>query len=369
MDIAVLGGGRSPEHDISLRSAQMVLRHLDRQRFRVWPVFLDPRGGFWPQRRPLAAHEAWVPGDRATAHGPLRPGVALDWLLEHARVELVFPVLHGPFGEDGRLQGMLELHDVAYVGSDCLASALAMNKQRTRQVLQASGVRVARAYVPDASLSQCDVDREWERLAAAVGTTVFCKAECSGSSRGVARVESKGGFRAFVDASRGTYDRWFAEQLVEGEEITVPVLGNRDGDLEALLPIGIYPKFANHFDEDAKYRVGACDEIVPPRGWTPARCREVQEIALRCHRALGCDGMSRTDMIMGPDGPVVLEVNTIPGMTETSLLPKAAQAAGYTLTTLLDRLVEHACHRHGKLVPARAANGDSDAASRAAEAR
>lgn len=366
MDIAVLGGGRSPEHDISLRSAQMVMRHLDRARYRVWPVYLDPNGGFWPHRKPMLAHETWQPGDRSTAHGPMRPGTALDWLLECAHVEMVFPVLHGPYGEDGRLQGMLELHDVAYVGSDCLASALAMNKQRTRQVLRAAGVRVAAAYVPEAPLDRCDVGREWERLLAEVGAPCFCKAECSGSSRGVARVETKEQFAAFVAGARGTFDRWFAESLVQGEEVTVPVLGNRSDRLESLLPIGIYPKFSDHFDEDAKYRAGACDEIVPPKGWTPAQCRVVQDLAERCHRELGCDGMSRTDMIVGPDGPVVLEVNTIPGMTETSLLPKAAAAAGYTMGTLLDRLVEHACRRHGRPVPLARADAIPPAPRRAA---
>jgi D-alanine-D-alanine ligase len=345
MDIAVFGGGASPEHDISVRSARMVLANLDRQRFRVWPVFLDQDGMFWPHRKPLLAGEEWKPGDRSTSHGPMRPGTALDWLVEVAKVRVVFPVLHGPNGEDGRLQGMLELSGVPFVGSDCLASALAMNKQRTRQILEHQGVRVARAYVPEASFAHCDVDAEWERLQAAVGLPAFCKAECSGSSRGVARIASRADFDSFVANNRGTFDRWFAESLVEGEEITVPVLGNRDGASRALPPIGIYPRFSNHFDERAKYEKGACDEICPPPGWSQDRIAEVQRIALRCHRSLGCDGMSRTDMIVSKDGPVVLEVNTIPGMTETSLLPKAAQTAGISIPTLLHMLVDYALDR------------------------
>jgi D-alanine-D-alanine ligase len=323
----------------------MVMRHLDRQRFRVWPVFLDRDGGFWPQRKPLLASETWTPGDRSAALGPMRPGTALDWLLECARVEMVFPVLHGPFGEDGRLQGMLELYNVPFVGSGCLASALAMNKQRTRQVLQTAGVRLANAYVPEASLQQCDTEYEWARLQVAVGLPCFCKAECSGSSRGVARVSSRAEFEAFVAAARPTFERWFAESLVTGVEITVPVLGNCGEPLEPLPPVGIYPRFSDHFDERAKYEKGACDEIAPPRGWTTEQCREVQNIAMRCHRELGCDGMSRTDMIMGQDGPVVLEVNTIPGMTETSLLPKSAAAVGMSMAMLLSRLVDHAVAR------------------------
>jgi len=345
MDIAVFGGGRSPEHDISLLSARMVCKHLDRQRFRVWPCFLDRDGGFWPHRRPLAEGEEWNPGDRSTAHGPMRPGTALDWLVEVAKVRVVFPVLHGPYGEDGRLQGMLELSSVPFVGSDCLSSALAMNKQRTRQILEHSGIRVAKAYVPDATLQSMDIDAEWNRLVATTGLPAFCKAECSGSSRGIARVETRSDFDAFVESARPTFDRWFAESLVKGEEITVPVLGNRDSALRALPPIGIYPLFSDHFDERAKYEKGACDEICPPPGWSQERIAEAQKLARACHRALGCDGMSRTDMICGPEGLVVLEVNTIPGMTEQSLLPKAAKTAGMTIPQLLHTLVDHALDR------------------------
>jgi D-alanine-D-alanine ligase len=346
MDIAVLAGGRSPEHDISLRSAAMVLQHLDRARFRVWPVFLDRDGGFWPQRRPLLRHETWHPGHRATAHGPMRPGTAIDWLLERAHVAAVFPVLHGPFGEDGTVQGMLELYDLPFVGSGCAASAVAMDKLRSRRALAGAGVPQAAAYEPATALDDIDVEAEFGRLQAEVGLPCFCKVDCSGSSRGVQRVRDLADFVTFVDGVRGGFRRWFAEALVTGEEITVAVLGNADCALQPLPPIGIYPRFSDHFDERAKYEAGACDEIVPPRGWDAGRCEPVQQLAVRCHQALGCDGMSRTDMIVLPDGPVVLEVNTIPGMTGTSLLPKAAAAAGLPFPRLLDRLVDLALQRH-----------------------
>ncbi len=351
MDIAVLGGGRSPEHDISTLSARMVIRHLDRRKFRVWPCFLDKDGGFWPQRRPLAADEEWLPGDRSTSHGPLRGGTAIDWLVECAGVSMVFPALHGPFGEDGTLQGMLELLRVPFVGSGCLASALAMHKSRTRQVLLAHGIRMAKAYVPERTLAACEPEAEFLRLEQAIGLPAFCKADCSGSSRGIARVETLAEFTEFVASTKTTFARWFAEGAVRGEEITVPVLGNAGSDLQALPPVGIYPRFAAHFDERAKYEKGACDEIAPPPGWDPDKIRLVQSVALRCHEALSCDGMSRTDMIFGDDGPVVLEVNTIPGLTEASLLPKSSKAAGMTLTDLLSRLVDLAALRHGTTTP------------------
>lgn len=346
MDIAVFAGGRSPEHDISLRSAHMVLRHLDRARYRVWPVFLDREGGFWPQRRPIAANETWTPGNPQTALPAMRPGAALDWLIEHAHVDVVFPVLHGPFGEDGTVQGMLELYDLPCVGSGCAASAVAMDKLRTRQVLLGAGVPMAAAYLPSPAIAAMDVDSEWARLQAAIRLPCFCKVDCSGSSRGVDRVVDRATFAAFAQHARsGAFRRWFAESAVDGEEITVAVLGNSDGPLQPLPPVGIYPRYSGHFDERAKYQADACDEVVPPRGWDQTRCQSVMELAERCHRLLGCDGMSRTDMIVGPDGPVVLEVNTIPGMTETSLLPKAAAAAGIAIPVLLDRLVGYSLAR------------------------
>ena len=124
MDIAVLAGGRSPEHDISLASVAQVLAHLDRDRWRVWPVYIDREGSFWPSPEPLPAGQGWHP---CTANAePMRPGAALDMLLDHARIEAVLPILHGPFGEDGTIQGMLELYDLPCVGSGCAASAVAI---------------------------------------------------------------------------------------------------------------------------------------------------------------------------------------------------------------------------------------------------
>ncbi|MGB3969430.1 MAG: D-alanine--D-alanine ligase, partial [Planctomycetota bacterium] len=143
MNVCVLAGGRSPEHDVSLNSAAQVLQHLDRQRHRVWPVFLDRAGGWWPAKAPLPAATAWRPGDATSSAGPLRPGAALDWLLDHAGIDVVLPVLHGPFGEDGTVQGLCELYDLPCVGSGCAASAVAMDKLRTRQALQAAGVPLA----------------------------------------------------------------------------------------------------------------------------------------------------------------------------------------------------------------------------------
>lgn len=351
MDVAVFAGGRSPEHDVSLSSVRQVLRHLDRARWRVWPVYVARDGALWPSRAPLRADETWRPGEPATSLGPLRPGAALDWLLDHADVQAVFPVMHGPGGEDGTLQGMLELYELPCVGSGCAASAVAMDKLRTREALFAAGVPMPRAYVPTVPFARADAAAEFAAMTAAIGSPAFVKGDLSGSTVGVQRVTEERELAAFFAQFRGTFRRWYAEAGLVGEEITVAVLGNTGASPRALPAIGIYPRVASYFTHEAKYVKGAADEVIPPRGLTKAQLEVVANLAVRCHEALVCDGMSRTDMIVTAEGPHVLEVNSIPGLTETSLLPQAARAAGLSFPVLLDRLLELAFERAGRAIP------------------
>ena len=354
MDVAVLAGGRSPEHDVSLASAAQVLQHLDRSRWRVWPVYLDRAGAWWARRHPLPAGATWS-READTAVGPLRPGAALDWLIDEAGVGVVLPVLHGPYGEDGTVQGMLELYDLPFVGSGCAASAVAMDKLRTRQVLSAVSVPLPAAYEPDEPLDRADARHEFERMQARIGTPAFVKVDASGSTVGVARITNEAELADFFAAFRGRFRRWYAEQQVIGEEVTVAVLGNTGDRLRALPAVGIYPRVATWFTHEAKYRPGATEELIPPRGLNAAQIAEISRLAVRCHEALVCDGMSRTDMIVTSEGPFVLETNTIPGLTKTSLLPQAAAAAGLSFPALLDELLRLALARPGAQVarPAR----------------
>lgn len=345
INVAVLAGGRSPEHDISLLSAEQVLENLDRSRWRPWPVFLDRDGMWWLGERPLKgpAPSAWP----VSSMRPRRPGAALEFLLEQCAVQIVLPALHGPFGEDGAVQGMLELHGVSFVGCGCAAAAVSMDKIRTRECLSLHGIPMPRAYIPEAPLRRARAATELPKIRAAVGLPCFLKVDCSGSTLGVAAVRDRAELEAFLAGNRGFGRRFLAEELVHGEEITVAVLGNTGDFLEALPPVGIYPVSDPYFSHAAKYQPGLCEEVVPPRGLDPETIEEVQELARRCHRALCCDGMSRTDMIVGADGPMVLEVNSIPGLTRGSLLPKAAAGAGMSLSLLLDRLLELALERSG----------------------
>ena len=341
--VAVLIGGRSPEHDISLISGRQVLAQMS-SRWSPLPVWIDRDGQWWPAAAAGAPAdiESPLPWDGMRA---MSPAAALAHLIESCSVEAVFPVLHGPDGEDGRVQGMLELHDLPCVGSGCAASAVAMDKVRTRECLQAHGVAMPRGLVADDTTDVLDASRFADEVASEIGFPTFLKLDRSGSSIGVARVEDSAGVVAFVEANREHRCRLLAEALVEGEEITVGVLGNAGCDPEPLPPVGIYPVSDEFFNYDAKYDAARCEEIVPPRGLNDAAIAEVQALGLRCHEALRCDGMSRVDMMVGRDGPVVLEVNTIPGFTPVSLLPKAAAAAGLDYSALIDRLLDLALAR------------------------
>ncbi|MFT4514221.1 MAG: D-alanine-D-alanine ligase [Planctomycetota bacterium] len=353
MDVAVLVGGASPEHDVSLASAVQVLAHLDRSRWRVWPVLLQRDGTWRVNRRPLAVGEAWSPPCAATSSysqrdqmlPPMRPGAAIDYLLDEAGVRVAFPVLHGPFGEDGTVQGMLELLGLPFVGSGCAASAVAMDKLRTRQVYQAGNIAMPLAYESLVPFEQADAAVEFAAMREAIGTPAFAKVDASGSTVGIARIKSEDDMSQFLAANRGRFRRWYVEQAVIGEEITVAVLGNTGRNPRALPPVGIYPVDDDWFTHDAKYRPGATEEVVPPRGLSAAMIEQVQQLGVRCHELLVCDGFSRTDMIVTDLGPIVLETNTIPGMTTTSLFPQAAAAAGMTFPDLLDKLLELALER------------------------
>ena len=271
IDVAVLAGGRSAEHDVSLSSAAQVVRQLDRLRFRPWPVFLDRQGQWWTTEHALAPHDNMPDGFRWPSMRARRAGAALDALLEQAGVQVVFPVLHGAFGEDGTVQGLCELHDVACVGSGTAASAVAMDKIRTRECLTWWGVPMANAYVSEVRVDRADAAHEAERIAATVGFPCFLKMDLSGSTTGVLRVERASDVASFLAAGKAIGYRFLAEAEVRGEEISVGVLGNSDDQLTALPPIGIYPKHDGYFTRHAKYTPGASEEVVPPRGLSRAR--------------------------------------------------------------------------------------------------
>jgi D-alanine-D-alanine ligase len=314
--VAIFAGGFSPERDVSLRSGEMVRRNLDPERFAAEVVDLKD----------------------------LLPPASLSWSELKARFDVVFIALHGEGGEDGTLQGALDLLDMPYTGSGVYASSLAMNKWRTKQVYQANGIPTADALAYDLRYDPApDMQTAKQQAAARLGFPLVLKADNQGSSFGVFIVRSAGEFEAAWKSAVTFSPEILIERFVPGTEVTCGVIGGRD--LQALPIVEIVPA-GEWFDFEAKYTPGAAEEIVPAR-ISPELTQQVQALAVQAHKALGCWGMSRTDMRITPEGEiVVLETNTIPGLTEGSLLPKEARAAGIMLPEFFDRLISFALDRH-----------------------
>ncbi len=355
--VGVLMGGASSEREISLASGQMIAEHLPRDRYDV--VMLDtlalmaanPRlteaqreqarallsGGarseVMPERdRSLPAE---FQSDIVKASAATRPATdALAPRPDGPTIDVAFLALHGRYGEDGTLQGMLDLLGIPYVGSGTLASALAMDKVMAKTLLAANGIPVPRGCVVERRAFRDDppgVAAVAARLLPAV-----VKPVAQGSSIGMSLVDEPAGMLEALREALVYDTRALVEERLVGMELTVGVIGNRD--LQALPVVEIVPK-REFFDYRAKYDPSLSDEICPARISADATLT-AQNLGVAAHRALGCRGLSRSDMIdVAGRGPVVLEVNTMPGMTVNSLLPKAAKAAGIRFGDLLDRLV------------------------------
>ena len=329
-------GGRSSEHEISLTSARSVIDALDRERYDVRTIAIS-RDGQWSlprgARPELASAHAAEDGSAGlpvpTSAQPPEP---------LGEVDVVFPVLHGPFGEDGTVQGLLELAGVAYVGSGVTASALCMDKDLFKSVMRDKGVPVARSATV----------RRWERdrLENPFSYPVVVKPARLGSSVGISIVRTPGELEAAVELAFAHDEKILLEEFVEGVEVECSVLGNEAPI--ASLPGEIVPLASDWYDYAAKYDEGGMELIVPARIGDAALAR-VQELAVDSFVAADCEGMARVDFFVRDDGEVIVnELNTIPGFTATSVYSKLFEASGLPYPKLLDRLVELALERRDR---------------------
>jgi len=345
--VAVLMGGPSPEREVSLGSGRLIMAALDPQRYEVLPVEVM-KDGQWMLGRGSAPA---LPAPEQTASvGALAPrlpraeAIGIDRVMAQGRIDVALIAMHGPYGEDGTVQGLLELAGVPYTGSGVLASALAMDKLRSRQLCAFNDIPVPATI----AVTRRRLDEEWEALASEVAATLgypcVAKPNGLGSSIGVTIVRAAEGLRGGLERALEFGELALVEEYIRGTEITGPVLDDPETGPAAALPlIEIVPR-REFFTYEAKYTPGGSDEICPAR-LAPELTARAQALAVRAHEVLGCRDMSRVDMFVRGDQVIVLEVNTIPGMTETSLLPQAARAAGLSFPALLDRLVAAALRR------------------------
>jgi len=314
-NVAVLFGGPSLEHEISLRSGRQVLDELDRARYRPVPVR-------------IGRDRRWEVDGREV--GDALEGVAA---LRKLDCEVCFLALHGPFGEDGTIQGFLDTVGLAYTGSGLSGSAHARDKIRAKRLLGAHGLPGA----PDLVVPPADAATVRREL----GFPVVVKNPFQGSTLGLALARDEEEFRNAVRELAGGCDRLLVERRELGREFTGAILEEPDGRPRSLPLVEIRTP-GGWFDFEAKYTEGGAEEIVPA-ALDERTASTLRAAALDAHRILGLSGMSRTDMILRPDRSfVILETNTIPGLTSNSLLPKAAAAAGISFAEVLTRLVENA---------------------------
>jgi D-alanine-D-alanine ligase len=327
--VAVIAGGRSSEHAISIASARSVLAALDPARYEATTIEIG-RDGRWELE--TAERAELVPGSEPEIETlPVLARSAPAEIL--GRIDVALPILHGPFGEDGTVQGLLELAGVPYVGAGVAASSLCMDKDLCKAVLRDRGITVARNVTV----------RNGDRPEHPFGYPVFVKPARLGSSVGITKVHAEEELEPAIALARRHDDKVLIEELVAGTEVECGVLGNLHPIASV---VGEIVPHAEWYDYSAKYDEGGMDLVVPAR--IPEDVAErVRQVAVESFVATECEGMARIDFFVRPDGEVVVnEINTIPGFTSTSVYAKLFEESGIPYAELLDRLIDLALKRH-----------------------
>jgi D-alanine-D-alanine ligase len=331
--VALLAGGRSSEHDISLLSARSVLEALDPERYEVVNVAIA-RDGRWQIESGVRPQLGADPGSPAeTLPVPAEAGT----LAALGAVDVVLPILHGPFGEDGTVQGLLELAGIPYVGAGVAASAVAMDKDLFKKVLRDSGVPVARHHAI----------RLGDSVENPFGYPVFVKPARLGSSVGISKVHEEPELEPAVALARRHDEKVLVEEFVEGMEVECGVLGNRMPPPIASLPGRIDTLEHEWYDFESKYDENGMELVIPPE--LPQETIElVQQRSVDAFVACECEGLARVDFfVRASDGEVIVnELNTMPGFTATSVYAKLFEASGIPYAELVDRLIALALERH-----------------------
>lgn len=291
-------GGKSPEHEVSLATGKEVVRNLDKKKYTVFPIILPRKKSFSSQ-------------------------------IINCRPEVAFIAMHGPFGEDGTIQGMLELAGIPYTGAGVLASALGMDKIMFRKIMEREKISTPRYIVFKKGEKEAKIINKFK-------FPVFIKPYNQGSSVGASICRQPVGLRKALELAFSYSNPILVEEYLPGLEVSCGVLGN---EKPLALPIAEIVPENEFFDYEAKYTPGKSEEIVPAR-ISKKLTKEVQNLATKVFQAIGCRGFGRVDMIIKNNQPMVLEINTIPGLTPVSLFPKEAAAAGISYSQLLDRLIE-----------------------------
>ncbi len=348
--VAVIFGGKSAEHEISLMSAKNVVNALDPNKYEAVLIGISPQGKWkylkeaqtllnsgkltkFSETQANTKEVSVVPGEEA---GSL---VTSD---QKFKIDVVFPVLHGPFGEDGTVQGMLKLLNVPYVGPDVLASSVSMDKDVMKKLLRDSKVPVAH-WVCFRRHEKAEYP--YSKISKELGDVIFVKPANMGSSIGVHKVTNEAEYKKAIDDAFQYDNKVLVEEQIKGREIECSVLGNEYP--KASLPGEVIVTSKDGwYSYDAKYVDDKGADIKIPADLPQHMIKKIQETAVNTFKALGCEGMSRVDMFVCPDEKIYInEINTIPGFTNISMYPKTWEATGLKYSDLLDTLIDLAIQR------------------------
>jgi D-alanine-D-alanine ligase len=338
--VGVVFGGRSGEHEVSLRSAESILKSIDRSKYDVVPIGITPEGRWLSSKNALALlpakdaiQKTLTAGEPITLPAePVAKGI----------VDVIFPVLHGTYGEDGTIQGLLDLANLPYVGAGVLGSAVGMDKDVMKRLLRDGGLPIVDYW----SLRKSEIESFVEKKFKDLPYPVFVKPANLGSSVGISKVHGPEELRKALDAA-AEYDRKIVvEQGVNAREIEISVLGNDDPI--ASVPGEIIPS-REFYDYEAKY-LDEDSRLIIPAVLAEAAVKEAQQLAISAFRVLECSGMARVDLFLDNDTGkfYVNEINTLPGFTTISMYPKLWEASGIPYSELIDRLIGLAIERHAE---------------------
>jgi D-alanine-D-alanine ligase len=337
--VGVIFGGRSGEHEVSLRSAESVIRALDPAKYEVVPIAITQEGRWLSSKKAVAMLSAGDAIKQALAGESMAisPEPRGD-----GPVDVLFPIVHGTYGEDGTIQGLLELAGVPYVGAGVLGSAVGMDKDVMKRLLREAGLPIGDFWV----IRSRDAKQFVSEAGGSLPYPLFVKPANLGSSVGISKVHNIGELPAAL-AHASEFDRKLViEKGIDAREIEISILGN--DDLQASVPGEIIPA-REFYDYQAKY-VDDDSRLLIPAPLDPQQILQAQDLAMRAFRALDCSGMARVDLFLEkPTGKfLVNEINTLPGFTSISMYPKLWEASGLPYTALIDRLIELAIERHAE---------------------
>ena len=341
--IAIIFGGQSAEHEISIQSARSVINALDRKKWKAVPIAISTSGQWLNESYSTSILTSQNKLTRTLGISAIENGIEVlkDCLA-------AFPLIHGKTGEDGKLQGLLEMINLTYAGSGVGASVLGMDKSLSKAIWQSTGLPVARMVVLKKETLQDSYRAIKTRVASEIGYPCYVKPSSSGSSIGITRVESEENLGSAIDASLHWDNKVLIEEFIDGQEIECAIIGNSKPIAASYL--GEISSANNFYDYDSKYSPDSKAEIFVPARLKEDTASNIRTLAIDAYQAIGCEGFARVDFFVDKNESITLsEINTIPGFTENSLFPRLWEASGVSYSELLTQILELALLKKKKV--------------------